>query len=130
MCTIDEMKPTTNSSMTARPSMWIPKWVVLGPILNHKKRSLTAAGRMWSGPAGARWIHATAVPIASAKLMSTDATPTSEPLWGIFFPNSRMITKLRLGTSGMSQALVRNQSTVRQPFMTSTLSRSIEWRLR
>ncbi len=112
MWTIDEMKVTTNSSITARPSMWIPKLVVLPPNRNHRNRSLTAAGRMWSGPAGARWIQATTTPRARTKLMSTEATPTSEPCLGRRLPNSRMTTKLRAGTRGMSQALVRNQSTV------------------
>ncbi len=94
--------------------MWIPKLVVVPPKRNHTNRLVCAVGRIPSGPAF-REIQAMAVQMASTNEAATARTPTSLPWLGNFFPSSRMTTKLRLGSSGMSHAWVRNQFTRLSP---------------
>src|SRR5713101_4048959 len=111
--TISDTKVTMKRSITVRPSMWIPKLVVVPPNLNQRNRSREAVGRIRSSPSpiGERWIQATAVRIDNTKEAPTAAIPSSEPFRGNRLPRRRMMTNEAVGMAGMTHALSRNQCT-------------------
>ena len=132
------MKVTTNSSITARPSMWMPKSVTLdaGPKSRTTVEQVVAAtnGRMCSSPArsGAAGSRRWRCTMARTKRGADGGDADLGALVGQPLAEQQDDDEATASAAaGMSQALVRNQFTAApQPFMTSTSSRSIEWRLR
>jgi hypothetical protein len=128
-CTSNEIRVTTNSIITARPSICVPT-PSSNPPLRHQVAWCTTgvtAGRCSSAPSRptlrpsacarppnalccppsaslTRLTHCTSVPIDSRNDAPTAAMPISEPCRGMRLPKRRIATNDSAGISGISQA--------------------------
>src|SRR5581483_3254574 len=95
MWTISETNVTTTNIIAVSPSTCWPRVMWTLPLLHHV--------RCWSTMCSSL-IHCAATMRARTKLVPTAMIPDSDPPFGIFFPNSRMMKYDSAGRSGISQA--------------------------